>query len=103
MAISSSVYKAGLLVSALGVIISLAGMVMQSTGLWHPGLVIFITGFAIGAGHWPGLRSYQFTLWIIAGFVAAMIYSKDLIIWGGFNITHKWIVFLVIQATMFSM
>lgn len=103
MAISTSVYKAGLVVSALGVLLSIAGLVTQSSGLWHPGLVIFITGAAVGAGYWPGLRSYQFTLWIIAGFVAAMIYSKDLIIWGGFNITHKWIVFLVIQATMFSM
>ncbi|WP_409516854.1 bile acid:sodium symporter family protein, partial [Escherichia coli] len=55
------------------------------------------------AGYWPILRSYQFTLWIIAGFVAAMTWSMDLIVWGGFNITHKWIVFLVIQATMFSM
>lgn len=103
MAISTSVYKAGLVVSALGVLLSIAGLVTQSSGLWHPGLVIFITGAAVGAGYWPGLRSYQFTLWIIAGFVAAMIYSKELIIWGGFNITHKWIVFLVIQATMFSM
>ena len=32
-----------------------------------------------------------------------MTWSTDLIVWGGFNITHKWIVFLVIQATMFSM
>ncbi len=103
MAINTSVYKAGLIVATAGIIISAMGMIFQSAGLWQPGLVIMSVGLAVGAGYWPGMRSYQFTLWIIAGFIAAMIYSKSLIVWGGFNITNKWIVFLVIQATMFSM
>ena len=103
MTINAAVYKAGLAASAAGALIAVVGALMQATNVWHGGLVLGVTGFAIGAGFWPALRSYQFTLWIIAGFVAAMVYASELIIWGGFNITHKWIVFLVIQATMFSM
>lgn len=103
MTIESVMNKTGLGVCAAGVALAVLGAIMQSPALWQPGLVMSIAGFAVGAGHWPALRSYRFTLWIIAGFVAAMTYSTDLIVWGGFNITHKWIVFLVIQATMFSM
>jgi len=103
MTMTTVIHKTGLGVSVAGVVLAIIGALIQSTALWQPGLVMFTVGFAAGAGYWPGLRSYQFTLWIIAGFVAAMTWSTDLIVWGGFNITHKWIVFLVIQATMFSM
>ncbi|WP_318388329.1 bile acid:sodium symporter family protein [Enterobacter sp.] len=103
MTVRHLISKAGLGVSCAGAVLAVLGGVLQTPALWHAGLVMLTAGFAVGAGHWPALRSYQFTLWIIAGFVAAMIYSTDLIVWGGFNITHKWIVFLIIQATMFSM
>lgn len=103
MTMTTVIHKTGLGVSVAGVVLAIIGALIQSTALWQPGLVMFTVGFAAGAGYWHGLRSYQFTLWIIAGFVAAMTRSTDLIVWGGFNITHKWIVFLVIQATMFSM
>lgn len=103
MTMTTVIHKTGLGVSVAGVVLAIIGALIQSTALWQPGLVMFTVGFAAGAGYWHGLRSYQFTLWIIAGFVAAMTWSTDLIVWGGFNITHKWIVFLVIQATMFSM
>lgn len=103
MTMTTVIHKTGLGVSIAGAALAAVGALMHSPALWQPGLVMFTAGFAAGAGYWPGLRSYQFTLWIIAGFVAAMTWSTDLIVWGGFNITHKWIVFLVIQATMFSM
>lgn len=103
MTMTTVIHKTGLGVSVAGAALAIIGALIQSAALWQPGLVMFTAGFAAGAGYWPGLRSYQFTLWIIAGFVAAMTWSTDLIVWGGFNITHKWIVFLVIQATMFSM
>ncbi|MFV0547798.1 MAG: bile acid:sodium symporter family protein [Limnobaculum xujianqingii] len=103
MHLKSMIYNFGLGMSASGLIISLIGFASDITSLWNAGLVMLSVGLAIGINRWENLRSYSFTVWIMAGFVAAMIYSKDLIIWGGFNITHKWIVFLVIQATMFSM
>jgi len=103
MTITTVIHKTGLGICITGGTIAVLGCLMQSAALWQPGLVMLTAGFAAGAGYWQALRSYQFTLWIIAGFAAAMIWSTDLIVWGGFNITHKWIVFLVIQATMFSM
>ncbi|MCU5774819.1 bile acid:sodium symporter family protein [Erwiniaceae bacterium BAC15a-03b] len=103
MTIYSVIHKTGLGISSLGGALALVGAMVQTPAIWQPGLVMLSAGFAVGAGYWQALRSYQFTLWIIAGFVAAMTYASGLIIWGGFNITHKWIVFLVIQLTMFSM
>lgn len=93
MTMTTVIHKTGLGVSIAGAALAAVGALMHSPALWQPGLVMFTAGFAAGAGYWPGLRSYQFTLWIIAGFVAAMTWSTDLIVWGGFNITHKWIVF----------
>ncbi|GKX50755.1 bile acid:sodium symporter family protein [Budvicia aquatica] len=103
MHFKSMIYNFGLAMSALGLILTLIGLVGDIPPLWNPGMVMFTVGLAMGIGRWENLRSFSFTVWIIAGFVAAMIYSTELIVWGGFNITHKWIVFLVIQATMFSM
>ncbi len=99
----NALYKAGLVVSGVGLIFAIIGLVMGSTTLWHPGLTLFAVGFAVGAGYWPELKNYQFTLWIIAGFVAAMIYSKDLLIWDRFGISQSWLVIFVVQATMFGM
>lgn len=99
----NNIYKLGLVCSIIGIIFTIIGFAIDTTSLWHSGLALFAVGFAIGSGYWSSLKNYQFTLWIAAGFVLAMIYSKDLIIWGGFNITHKWIVAFVVQATMFSM
>ncbi len=93
----------GLLVAAIGLLLTLLGLISQSPTLWRPGIPLFAVGLTIGAGYWPALKNYQFTLWIVAGFIAAMIYSKDLVVWGGFNITNKWVVVFVVQATMFSM
>lgn len=103
MNINASVNKAGLIVTALGVLVTIIGFFSGSEYFWQAGIVAAAVGFAVGAGTWPVLRSFQFTFWIIAGFIAAMIYAKELIVWNGFNITNKWIVFLVIQGTMFSM
>lgn len=103
MHLKSMMYNFGLGISALGLVLTLVGLIGDMTQLWHPGVVMLTAGFAMGIGRWENLRSFSFTVWIIAGFVAAMVYSTELIVWGGFNITHKWIVFLVIQATMFSM
>ena len=72
MTMTTVIHKTGLGVSIAGAALAAVGALMHSPAIWQPGLVMFTAGFAAGAGYWPGLRSYQFTLWIIAGFVAAM-------------------------------
>lgn len=72
MTITTLLQKAGLAICIVGGVLAAIGGLMQSEALWQPWLVMLTAGFAVGAGYWPALRSYQFTLWIIAGFVAAM-------------------------------
>lgn len=97
------IYQAGLAASAIGLVITIIGLVMGNPMLWQHGFVFAAVAFTIGAGYWPELKNYQFTIWIITGFIAAMIYGPKLTHWGDLNIANKWIVIFVIQATMFSM
>lgn len=61
---------------------------------------MMFTAFCGGAGYRVSYAAISLPR--IAGFVAAMtVYGSDRL--GRFNITHKWIVFRVICATMFSM
>ncbi|MBM0435241.1 bile acid:sodium symporter family protein, partial [Escherichia coli] len=66
MTITTLIQKAGLTICIAGGVLAATGGLMQSAVLWQPGLVMLTAGFALGAGYWPILRSYQFTLWIIA-------------------------------------
>lgn len=100
---SEKTLKSFLIVSAIAAVVALVGCIAGISSFWHAAIVIAGIFFAIGVGYWPAIKSYQFTLWIIVGFIAAMIYASDLIIWGGFNITNKWIVLFIVQAVMFSM
>lgn len=103
MSQSNQLNKYCLIFSLISLIIAAIALVIGYEKIWQPFLVLFSVCLAIGIGYWPTLKSYQFTVWIIAGFIAAMVYASDLIIWGGFNITNKWIVLFIVQAVMFSM
>lgn len=95
--------RLGLLSAVIGILLSLAGLALSAPTLWHAGVTLAAVGFTVGCPYWPTLKNYQFTFWIISGFIAAMVYASNLVVWGGFNITNKWIVIFVVQATMFSM
>ncbi|MFV0431221.1 MAG: bile acid:sodium symporter family protein [Alphaproteobacteria bacterium] len=99
----TTLYKAGLAACGLGLVLTIIGLTTGTVSLWQLGIVLAAVCFTIGAGYWPFLKNYQFTLWIIAGFIAAMTYGPKLTHWGNLNIANKWIVIFVIQATMFSM
>jgi len=49
------------------------------------------------------LRGYQFTAWIIAAVVAAMVNPAAFLKWGNFNLNNKWVILLVVQMVMFGM
>jgi bile acid:Na+ symporter, BASS family len=92
-----------LILSAPAVLGVFAGIGLGASALWPPCAVIAALGLAIGLGAVPALKSYQYTAWIIAAVVAAMIYPAAFHTWGPVELRHKWVVLVVVQAVMFGM
>jgi BASS family bile acid:Na+ symporter len=86
--------------AALGVLV---GILSGSAGVWSPCAVVAAVGFALGLGSVPSLKGFQYTAWIVAAVVAAMIYPAAFSNWGPVELRHKWVVLLVVQTVMFGM
>lgn len=95
--------KLCLALAGLGVFVLLAGLATGSPALWQPAAVAIALGLAIGLGAVPAARGYQYTGWILAAVVAAMIYPNAFLRWGDFDLRGKWLVLAVIQLVMFGM
>ena len=65
--------------------------------------VVAAVSLAIGLGGVPALAGYQYTGWILAAVVAAMIYPTAFLQWGTIDLRNKWIVLVVVQLVMFGM
>ena len=89
--------------SALSVLLLLAGLGIGSAPLWQPAAVGAAVGLAVGLGAVPTLKGYQYTAWIIAAVVAAMIYPAAFLRWGSLDLRNKWVVLAVVQLVMFGM
>lgn len=97
------VRKLCLYLFALGVLGVIAGLLMGNPVIWSPCAVLAAGGLALGLGAVPSLKGYQFTAWIIAAVVAAMIYPATFLSVGGFDLRNKWLMLVVIQMVMFGM
>ncbi len=71
--------------------------------IWHPAAVIFVIALAVFLRFIPKLRGYQFTTWILAAVVAAMIYPEHFLKVGGFDLRNKWLILVIVQLVMFGM
>jgi BASS family bile acid:Na+ symporter len=58
---------------------------------------------AVGLTGVPSLRSYRFTVCIVAAVVAAMIYPQSFLRVGGLDLRDRRLILLVIQLVMFGM
>ena len=67
--------KISLGAAALSVVLLLAGLISGQETLWKWSAVTAAVGLAIGLGAIPGWQGYQFTGWILAAVVTAMIFS----------------------------
>lgn len=92
-----------LALSALGAVGTIAGLVLGAPALSAPAAVLAAVGLALGLGAVAPLKSFQYTAWIIAAVVAAMIYPGAFLKWGDFDLRHKWVVLVVVQLVMFGM
>jgi len=71
--------------------------------IWQLLAVFAAVALAIGLRFSAKLRGYQFTAWIIAAVVAAMIFPQWFSKWGSFDLQNKWVKLLVVQTVMFGM
>lgn len=92
-----------LALSAIGAVGTISGLVLGAPALSAPAAVLAAVGLALGLGAVTSLKSFQYTAWIIAAVVAAMIYPGAFLKWGDFDLRHKWVVLVVVQLVMFGM
>jgi BASS family bile acid:Na+ symporter len=95
--------KLCLYLAAAAAALLVAGLLTQNSSVWQPAAVAASVGLAIGVGAIPSLRTYQFTAWIFAGFVGAMIYPANFLSIGGFDLRNKWLIVTMMQIVMFGM
>lgn len=95
--------KLCLVLSGLALLGLIAGLLAHSPSLWSPCAVVAAVGLAIGLGAVPSLKTYQYTAWILAAVVAAMVFPQAFKQWGPLELRHKWLVLVVVQAVMFGM
>jgi BASS family bile acid:Na+ symporter len=95
--------KVLLAIGGLALVALIAGVATVNPALWQPAAVLFAVGLAIGIGAVPALKSYQYTTWIAAAVVAAMVYPASFLHWGDFDLRNKWLILFVVQLVMFGM
>lgn len=96
-----------LAIAALCLLVLLAGLAAGSrASLWQPAAVIACIAMAIGLGSVTSLRTYQFTAWIIAAVVTAMVYPsflQELSPDNSARPNNKWLMLMLVQLVMFGM
>ena len=88
---------------APALLVLIIGLVSSNQLLWQPAAVAAAVCFALGLGSHASLKSYQYTAWIVAAVVAAMIYPAQLLTWGDFDLRNKWLTLIAVQMVMFGM
>jgi BASS family bile acid:Na+ symporter len=92
-----------LAIAAVAALAVVSGALRHHASIWQPAAIVLAVSVAIGIGAVPPLRGYQFTLWIVAAVVSAMIFPAAFLNWGPVNLRNKWLILIVIQLVMFGM
>jgi BASS family bile acid:Na+ symporter len=92
-----------LYVAAAALAVVVTGLALRSPTWWQPAAAIGATALAVGLGGVESLRGYQFTAWIAAAVVAAMIYPARFLHVGELDLRNPWLILGVVQLVMFGM
>lgn len=98
-----AIRKACLYISAVALVVFIAGLVAGIPGVWQPAVLVTGFGAAIGIGAIEAIKSYQYTAWIVACVVAALLFPQAFHSWGGVNLSGKFLMTTIIQLVMFGM
>ncbi len=84
-------------------IMILMSFILDLGYILKPLLIVSAVGLAIGISSISSLRSYQYTIWIIAAIVCGLIYPSIFLKWGEFDLRNKWVILFIVQLVMFGM
>lgn len=87
----------------LAIAVALGGIAFQSAAVWQPAMVAAAVALAVGVGALTEFRTYQFTMWILAGVVGAMIYPSHFLQVGPIDLRNKTLILVMMQLVMFGM
>jgi BASS family bile acid:Na+ symporter len=100
-------------ISGIAVLAIIIGLAARSAALWQPAAVVSTVCLAFGLGASRVLRTYQFTVWIVAAVAAALIYPAFFLHVGPIdlplfhvdqiNLRDKRIILAIMQIVMFGM
>jgi BASS family bile acid:Na+ symporter len=100
-------------ISGIAVLAIIIGLAARSAAWWQPAAVISTVCLALGLGASRVLRTYQFTVWIVAAVIAALIYPAYFLHVGPIdlpmlhldqiNLRDKRIILAIMQIVMFGM
>ncbi len=76
---------------------------MSIPAFWQGVIVFVLVALAIGLRFSRALRGYQFTAWVVAVVVGAMIYPARILQVGKFDMHNRWVMLIAIQLVMFGM
>jgi BASS family bile acid:Na+ symporter len=105
--------KLCLWVASFAAIALASGLTISRASVWQPAAVVACVGLAIGLGSLSLARAYQFTAWIVAAVVAALVYPAVFLHIGPIDLPFghvpqidlrdKRIVLAIMQIVMFGM
>ncbi|MDV3130196.1 bile acid:sodium symporter family protein [Mycobacterium sp. 21AC1] len=98
-----TVRKSCLAIAALATVVMVIGLLVSVPGVWQPAVLVAVFGAAIGIGAIESVKSYQYTAWILACVIAALMFPQAFHSWGGVELTGKFLMTTIIQLVMFGM
>jgi BASS family bile acid:Na+ symporter len=105
--------KMCLVAAGVALVVFAAGLISGSSSIWQPAAVVLCIGVAIGLGALPNAKLYQFTSWIVAAVVTALIYPANFLhigpldlpfgYIGEIDLRDKRLILGIMQIVMFGM
>jgi BASS family bile acid:Na+ symporter len=100
---ASALSRACLFASAAAAATLAAGLIAARPGVWQPAAVALAVSIPFTLRTMSALRGYQFTAWIVAAVVAAMIYPQRILHTGSLDLGNKLLILTIVQLVMFGM
>jgi len=89
--------------AGMAAVLAAAGLALGLEWLANRAGVATTILVAVGLGGVRALAGYQYTAWIVAAVVAAMVWPRSFEEWGGVRLRDPWVVLVVVQTVMFGM
>ncbi|WP_345498199.1 bile acid:sodium symporter family protein [Nocardia callitridis] len=89
--------------AAIAALLAVIGAVADAPEVWQSAVLVAGFAAAIGIGAVKALASYQYTAWIIACVIAALLFPGAFDSWGGVELSGGRLITTIVQLVMFGM